>query len=136
MSDKETPPSGNITDKAADNDWNRDLINRLAFAALNEQRRARRWSVFFKGLLALYLLALLLLSLPEDWSSLISKTGGRHTAMVDLTGVIATKTEGSADTVIKGLRKSLPERHHHLIPKNEEAIQRGMKIVREARLTA
>jgi len=33
------------------------------------------------------------------------------------------------ENVIKGLRKSLPERHHHLIPANEEAIQRGMEIV-------
>ncbi len=39
------------------------------------------------------------------------------------------------DNVIKGLRKSLPERHHHLIPVNEKAIQRGMDIVREAKLT-
>lgn len=39
------------------------------------------------------------------------------------------------ENVIKGLRKSLPQRHHHLIPKNEEAIQRGMKIVKEAKLT-
>ncbi len=36
------------------------------------------------------------------------------------------------DNVIKGLRKSLPERHHHLIPINEKAIHRGMEIVREA----
>ena len=39
------------------------------------------------------------------------------------------------ENVIKGLRQSLPQRHHHLIPKNEEAIQRGMKIVKEAKLT-
>ena len=35
------------------------------------------------------------------------------------------------DNVIKGLKKSLPERHHHLIPANEEAIKRGMQIVQE-----
>ena len=38
--------------------------------------------------------------------------------------------------VIQGLRKSLPERHHHLIPQNETAIQRGMEIVKEAKLPA
>jgi 2-oxoglutarate ferredoxin oxidoreductase subunit gamma len=38
------------------------------------------------------------------------------------------------ENVIRGLRKSLPERHHHLISKNEEAIKRGMEIVHEARL--
>jgi len=38
------------------------------------------------------------------------------------------------DNVIKGLKKSLPERHHHLIPDNEKAIHRGMEIVAEAKL--
>lgn len=33
------------------------------------------------------------------------------------------------DNVIKGLEKSLPERHHHLIPMNKEAIQKGMEVV-------
>ena len=35
----------------------------------------------------------------------------------------------SVDAVIKGLKKTLPERHHHLIPLNEEAINRGMSLV-------
>lgn len=36
------------------------------------------------------------------------------------------------ENVIKGLKKSLPERHHHLIPANEEALKRGMEIVSKA----
>jgi 2-oxoglutarate ferredoxin oxidoreductase subunit gamma len=38
------------------------------------------------------------------------------------------------ENVILGLKKSLPERHHHLIPANEEAIRHGMEIVKEANL--
>jgi len=34
------------------------------------------------------------------------------------------------DNVLKGLKKSLPERHHHLIPLNEKAIKRGGEIVK------
>ena len=34
----------------------------------------------------------------------------------------------STDAVIRGLKKTLPERHHHLIPLNEKAIKRGMEI--------
>ena len=44
-------------------DWQRDLVNRLAFASLNEQRRTRRWNIFFRFLLALYLGAILLFAL-------------------------------------------------------------------------
>ncbi len=35
------------------------------------------------------------------------------------------------ENVVKGLKKSLPERHHNLIPQNEEAIQRGMAIIQQ-----
>lgn len=32
------------------------------------------------------------------------------------------------DAVIRGLKKTLPERHHHLIPLNEKAIEKGMEL--------
>ncbi len=35
------------------------------------------------------------------------------------------------ENVTKGLKKALPERHHHLIPVNVEAIKRGMEIVKQ-----
>lgn len=35
----------------------------------------------------------------------------------------------SPDTIIKGLEKTLPERHHHLIPMNREAIEKGATLV-------
>ncbi len=35
------------------------------------------------------------------------------------------------ENVIEGLKKSLPERHHHLIPVNEDAIKIGLEVVRE-----
>ena len=33
------------------------------------------------------------------------------------------------ENVVKALRKTLPERHHHLIPLNEEALHKGMESV-------
>ena len=89
-------------------EWSRDVINRLAFAAVNEQRRTRRWNIFFKVLLALYLLALLILYMPTDWDQL-GKTSEKHTALVELKGVISDKSEASADTVIKGLRNAFED---------------------------
>ena len=86
-----------------DDSWHRDVVNRLAFSALEEQRRARRWNIFFKCLLALYLLALLILYLPTDWAELLEGTT-KHTALVELSGPISDTAEASADTVIGGLR--------------------------------
>ena len=42
--------------------WERDLLEKLAFASLNEQRKARRWGIFFKLFFAVYLVAILFLS--------------------------------------------------------------------------
>ena len=56
--------------------------------------------------------------------------------MVVLGAYIKVNPVVDFDNVIKGLRKSLPERHHHLIPVNEKAILQGMEIVKEAKLTA
>lgn len=54
--------------------------------------------------------------------------------MVVLGAYIKVNPVVEYNNVIKGLRNSLPPRHHHLIPKNEEAINRGMEIVKEAKL--
>jgi protease IV len=90
--------------------WHRDVVNRLLFAAVTEQRRTRRWNIFFKSLLAFYLLALLVLYLPQNWSEL-SAAGEKHTAMVDLAGVISDTSEASADNVIAGLRDAFDDKN-------------------------
>ncbi len=56
--------------------------------------------------------------------------------MVVLGAYIKVNPVVDYDNVIKGLRKSLPERHHHLIPVNEKAIKRGMEIVKKMNLQA
>lgn len=89
--------------------WERDVLNRLVFAALDEQRRARRWSIFFKGLMFLYLFALLALLMPDEWGG--SAKLGRHTALVEVKGIIADGTEASADNIITGLRKAFEDKH-------------------------
>jgi 2-oxoglutarate ferredoxin oxidoreductase subunit gamma len=48
--------------------------------------------------------------------------------MVLLGALIKQRPIVSVEDVIKGLRKTLPERHHHLIPVNEEAIRKGMEL--------
>jgi 2-oxoglutarate ferredoxin oxidoreductase subunit gamma len=54
--------------------------------------------------------------------------------MIVLGGYLKIKPFLEFDNVIEGLRKSLPERHHKLIPANEEAIKRGLEIVKKADL--
>lgn len=86
--------------------WERNLINRLVLAGLNEQRRARRWGIFFKSLLFIYLFVLLLMYIPNDWGAASTK---RHTALIDIQGVIADDAQASADNIIGGLRAAFKD---------------------------
>ncbi|WP_455198431.1 S49 family peptidase [Kaarinaea lacus] len=90
-------------------DWERDVLNRLAFASINEQRRARRWSIFFKSLLFIYLFAILFYIPSEFDSSGISP--GEHIALIDLEGVIAPNTPANADSLVGGLREAFKNKH-------------------------
>ncbi|HUX54134.1 MAG TPA: 2-oxoacid:acceptor oxidoreductase family protein [Williamwhitmania sp.] len=51
--------------------------------------------------------------------------------MIVLGAYLKIKPLVKMENIIKGLKKSLPDRHHNLIPQNEEAITKGMAIVQE-----
>ncbi len=95
-------------DQPGQTNWERDLITRIAMAGLDEQRRARRWGIFFKTLLFIYLFALLFAYLPDDWGQ--AKIGkGKHTALIEIDGIIAADSQASADNIVSGLRAALED---------------------------
>ena len=49
--------------------------------------------------------------------------------MIILGGLLKVSPMLKIENVLKGLKETLPERHHHLLPVNEQAIIRGMEIV-------
>jgi HAMP domain-containing protein len=51
--------------------------------------------------------------------------------MIVLGGLLKIHPVVGIESVLAALRKTLPERHHHLIPKNEEAIRKGMEIIKK-----
>jgi protease IV len=88
----------------ADNDgqWERGLIEKLATEALKEQRRARRWGIFWKVLTFAYVTVILVMAV--DWKEAGDFKDGRHTALVDIKGVIAPGSDASADKVALALQ--------------------------------
>ena len=89
--------------------WERGLIEKLAGAALKEQRRARRWGIFFKLLGFAYLTIVILLVL--DWRGPEALGTGKHTALVDIVGVIDARGDASADRVTEALQNAFKNRN-------------------------
>lgn len=92
-----------------DPNWERQTIEKLALSALQEQRRSRNWSVFFKILTFVYLFALLFIAL--EWIGPSSGSLGSHTALIDINGVIGAGDEVSADSTVSSLRAAFEDKH-------------------------
>jgi len=100
--------AGPPTPSPSDTEFERRLVDRLSFEFLREQRRARRWGIFFKLLAVVYVTVLLVVSMP-DMARLQAFTDKRITALVDVQGVIAHGAEASADNVVRGLRDAFED---------------------------
>jgi protease-4 len=92
----------------AEADWERGVIETLATAALREQRRARRWGIFFKLLGFAYLTIFLFLIISPRLDDSIS---GKHTAMVEVVGVIDSKGDASADRITAALQSAFKDKN-------------------------
>lgn len=95
--------SSQTSDSADSPQWERKVLQDLAYAAIKEQRNSRRWGYVFKGLFLLYLFAFMFLMLPGGEKSMQT---GQHTALVDITGVISADADANADTVVTGIRNA------------------------------
>lgn len=91
--------------------WEREVLEKLALAAVTEQTRARRWSVFFKSLMFVYLVAVFGVALYPKISKDISGDSKDHTAVVDVVGMIAEGKEANADSIIESLRDAVKDEH-------------------------
>ena len=87
--------------------WERRVITKLAQASLKEQKRARRWSIFFKFLVFAYITFILLMFTEPDINS--AKMAKKHTALVELQGTIADGETASADNIVSALRSAFED---------------------------
>jgi len=91
--------------------WEREVLEKLALAAITEQTRARRWSVFFKSLMFVYLIAVFGVAMYPKLSKDIGVDSKDHTAVIDVVGMIAEGKEANADSIIESLRNAVKDKH-------------------------
>ncbi|MGH8559134.1 MAG: S49 family peptidase [Methylococcales bacterium] len=108
MIEQNNPDSESASPRATTTSWEREMIEKLAFAGLIEQRRVRRWGIFFKSLLFLYVLVISVTAFFPLSEKFLS-TGGEHTALVEVSGIIFEGGEADAQSVIKGLQAAIED---------------------------
>ncbi len=96
-----------MSDSSREPGWERATLEKLAFAALNEQRSARRWKIFFRLAWLALLAAIAFAALRQASPS--TSTSTPHTAVVDIKGEIASGAEASAEFVVAAMRSALED---------------------------
>ncbi len=85
------------------------LLEKAVLSGVQEQRRARRWGIFFKLLTFIYLfVALALFSPVMDFQKQAARSES-HTALIEIRGMIADQEEASADNVVSSLRAAFED---------------------------
>ena len=95
---------------AGDPNWERKTLERIAIEGIAEQRRQRRWGIFFKLLGFAYLGVVL--AFVIDWGDSAERLGDgkKHTALVQLNGVIQAKGDASAERIITALQSAFEDK--------------------------
>jgi protease-4 len=101
-SPQHTPPSSQPTTK----EW--FLLEKTLLASIEEQRRARRWNIFFKGLSFFFLLLFFLVvgKSCSNGDGNIAASAAPHLAVVDITGEIAEGKSANSDDIITALNSA------------------------------
>ena len=84
------------------------MLEKVAFATLQEQRAKRRWGIFFKLAGLAYLIALP--ALLMDWGDSEQLADRRHTAVIHLRGTIEAQGEASAQNLNDALEAAFADK--------------------------
>jgi len=92
-----------MAEEEGEESWEKNTVEALAWEGVKEQRRSRRWGIFFKLLTFAYVAFFLWAFV--DWKAAGDIGSKSHTALVELKGLIAEGTDADAEE-INGLLQS------------------------------
>ncbi|MNF68174.1 S49 family peptidase [Pseudomonas sp. Irchel s3b6] len=107
MTDEWKAPDKAKSEGGEDKSWK--LLEKTLLAGVQEQRRSRRWGIFFKLLTFVYLFVALILFTPLMDMEKSAARGPGYTALIDIAGVIADKEPASADNIVSSLRAAFED---------------------------
>ena len=87
--------------------WERAVLEKLAFAALQEQRTARRWRTFVRLAWLVFFVVAAWIAVHRNGS--VTDITTPHTALVEIKGEIASGGEASADVVLTAVRAAFED---------------------------
>ena len=109
----------NTQQQPTGNEWK--LLEKVVLASVEEQRRARRWGIFFKFLTFAYLL-FILIALGKSCSTTSTEdvgATGSHIAVVDIVGTIAAdKQSVNSTNTIRSLKKAFENKQSKAVVLN------------------
>lgn len=88
--------------------WERQLLEKIAFATLKEQRAKRRWGIFFKLAALSYLVAVLVL--VGEWGGSEKLVDSKHTALINVRGAIDATGDASAEKINGALQSAFEDK--------------------------
>jgi len=89
-------------EKQTEDKWIKAMVSET-FA---EQRKTRRWGIFFKALTFIYLLGAMIVFFISAGPVISDKQESAHTAMIQINGIIAADKDANANTIVSGLRSA------------------------------
>lgn len=101
-------PNAAATRSDAPQAWERGVLERLAFAAIKEQRASRLWGIFFK-LATLIYVTLFIGAFFMFSAERHSGPTGDHTALINIDGVIEAGGDSSAEKIVSALNDAFDE---------------------------
>jgi protease-4 len=93
------------------NNWERSVLERLAISAIQEQRRARHWGILFKTLTLVFMFMVLFIFMGWPGKNEAGLSTGKHTALVEMEGVISSDSMASADNLIPSLQDAFKDKN-------------------------
>ncbi|HEY2256961.1 MAG TPA: S49 family peptidase [Variovorax sp.] len=87
--------------------WERATLEKLAFAALREQRAARRWKTFVRLAWLAFFIALVWFAVTRAVPT--SAKTGPHTAVIEIQGEIAAGRDASAEFVVESMKSAFED---------------------------